>query len=224
MNTLNTINKSKLISILETLFRPEEVDLDSTDHSVKTSQDVATALNANPDVQKFLKEKQVHRGDVLHVKAMGDYRNEGKFMYDGLKIVDLDYTRDEYGAVPAEFKVIDEFPIRYWTDAIEHNGIVHFNVEPRMNQILANLTRKDLKDPDLEIYESTFDHNGTSYRIIFTYQDDLPVSHEKIVEDLNAGAFSAFDDIGFEDEIASVIPEYDSNKTLFVSCFSGKRD
>lgn len=77
---------------------------------------------------------RMKRGDVLHNVSMGDYRNDGKFIFDGEKLcypyddTFADYP-DEYGYVPHQFLVINEFPVRYWSEIIDHNSYIYANLE-----------------------------------------------------------------------------------------------
>jgi hypothetical protein len=59
---------------------------------------------------------------------MGDYRNDGRFIYNGRMIEDLDYTEDidGYGFLPVEYS-LEEFidPSRWCLEhQIDHNSIV----------------------------------------------------------------------------------------------------
>jgi hypothetical protein len=82
--------------------------------------------------------RQLKRGDVLHNVSMGDYRNDGKFIFDGENLC-YPYNEpfaesacedepDEYGYVPKQFLAINEFPIKYWSDVIEHNFYIYANL------------------------------------------------------------------------------------------------
>ena len=83
------------------------------------------------------------RGDIIHNLDMGEYRNDGKFIYDGNTLAYLDYSIDEYGSVPNSFHVLSEFPLYYWDKHIAHNSIVHANVS-------------DLIDVDFTEYNALF--------------------------------------------------------------------
>ena len=64
----------------------------------------------------------IRRGDVVHV-GDDDYRNMGKYLWDGKKAIELDYTIDDYGALPSSF-TLNEFPDpRYFNESIDHNTI-----------------------------------------------------------------------------------------------------
>jgi hypothetical protein len=91
--------------------------------------------------------KQMKRGDVLHNVSMGDYRNDGKFIFDGEKLC-YPYNKpfaesadpddpdpDEYGYVPRQFLAINEFPVRYWSDIIEHNFFIYSDLTDFIDHI-----------------------------------------------------------------------------------------
>ena len=67
----------------------------------------------------------IKRGDVVLLTKNG-IRNDGKFMWDGEKLVHLDYSLDEYGSVPAEFS-FPEFRPSYFVNSISHNNIIRLS-------------------------------------------------------------------------------------------------
>ena len=89
--------------------------------------------------------KRMKRGDVLHNVSMGDYRNDGKFIFDGEKLC-YPYNNpfadatdpedpDEYGYVPKSFLAINEFPVRYWSEIIDHNYYVYADLTDIVDDI-----------------------------------------------------------------------------------------
>jgi hypothetical protein len=63
-------------------------------------------------------------GDIV-ANHSDQYRNEGMAVWNGKKAyLEFDENIDEYGYVPAEFKTIDEFPINYWSETIDHNRLI----------------------------------------------------------------------------------------------------
>lgn len=89
---------------------------------------------------KYIKndlKQRVYRGDVVHFECLGDYRNQGRYIFNGTKLGQLDrldYCVDDYGAIPKEFYVLSPnmgkiYPVDYWFNddkvpTIEHNSIV----------------------------------------------------------------------------------------------------
>ena len=80
-------------------------------------QQILERLTAYVDVAK--------PGDTISLQKRDDkYRNEWTYLWDGEKAIELDYSIDEYGALPHTFKVTDtEFSPDWWTDTIAHNSI-----------------------------------------------------------------------------------------------------
>lgn len=78
---------------------------------------------------KYIRENGIliRRGDVVSLLPQSKrYRNDFTYIWNGEKVIELDYTIDDYGSVPPEFVVTDtEFSPDYWIHAIAHNGIFH---------------------------------------------------------------------------------------------------
>lgn len=71
-----------------------------------------------PDLLKY----PLFRGDVVYMPWIGAYRNDGKMLWGGSKLIHLNYEPDEYGAVSREF-TFPEFPFSYFYESIDHNTI-----------------------------------------------------------------------------------------------------
>jgi hypothetical protein len=87
------------------------------------------------------KEGRIKRGDIVHFLPAGDYRNDGRLIFDGKQLLPLyndradpDAGPDEYGYIPNTFLAISEFPADYWQVAIvagssgsivEHNCCIY---------------------------------------------------------------------------------------------------
>eukprot|EP01033_Poteriospumella_lacustris_P003423 gene3423-2532_t len=54
------------------------------------------------------------RGDLLENVASAGYRSTGIRVFDGKRIIDLDYDVDDYGQLPPDFVVYGEFNPHYW--------------------------------------------------------------------------------------------------------------
>jgi hypothetical protein len=65
----------------------------------------------------------IRRGDVVWLEEFGDYRNEGKLIYNGEKLIPFADVEDEYGHLPAEF-TINEFGVHHFRDVVAHNRLV----------------------------------------------------------------------------------------------------
>lgn len=79
-------------------------------------------------LQKYYKPDKWKYGDVIGVinEWLYGYRNEGKFMWNGIDMISLDDDNDEYGAVPDTFVVGQHTNCAmYWSDIINHNDFVY---------------------------------------------------------------------------------------------------
>lgn len=80
----------------------------------------------------YVKENlQPARGDIIDT-IFEDYRdrNDGKYIFDGKDVIDLDSDVDDYGAVPPQFQITDkDFAIGWWKDTIDHNNIQYLSSE-----------------------------------------------------------------------------------------------
>ena len=217
------VGSCKLYEISENIFNPEEFGINPREITVSQHKQIPELLSKSFKVQEFIKQLGIRRGDVIHLSTFYDYRNEGKLIYTGSHFVDLDYSREEYGCVPIEFQVIEEFPIHYWTEHIEHNFIVNFDLRPYIEEASKNLQPYDIDyatrneqpyiDEEDYIYITTFTHwSGDKYTIIIAR--DEPTSLEEAKELLKTRTFSANDEYEIYQE------PFDRETTLFFSPFS----
>lgn len=103
------------------------------------TEDRPDELNSSK-ILEYLSSQGIRRGDIAHFKMMGEYRNDGRYIYNGEKLEELDRDSiDDYGAVPPSYQVINEFPNDYWVDAVDHNWYVWFDPTPYLDQIKGNL-------------------------------------------------------------------------------------
>ena len=114
MSKLHSIEISKLDNVPE---------FDKDDFDGRAEKILLDYLNENKERLECY--KSIKRGDVIHVKECGEYRNDGKFLYAGREFIVLDSLYDDYGHVPPSFVTIEEFPMNYWDDTISHNCIFH---------------------------------------------------------------------------------------------------
>lgn len=56
------------------------------------------------------------RGDIIVNTSHPEYgyRSAGMYFFDGTGLIPPDDTYDDYGTVPREFKIVEEFPPGYW--------------------------------------------------------------------------------------------------------------
>lgn len=120
------------------------------------------------------------RGDLIFTKGFDIYRNDGVYIFDGCQIIPLDYTQDDYGALPKEFKVInDGVPIDYWVPTnkergIEHNGVLWFDPSNVRQQLINNVKEEEIGEAGGKInYEisSKFIYDKKEYTILYDGDD-----------------------------------------------------
>lgn len=149
--------------------------------------------------------KKIKRGDTISLlKRNNKYRNDWTYIWDGEKAVELETDYDEYGHVPKQFLVGDEFQPDHWENVIMHNRIFHLS-DTLINQLnfvkstnprylYADFTigrrkwRCYAKDkPEFDIHKAYFDNYYEWEHIgkeIFDLDDDInlcfaymPINH-----------------------------------------------
>jgi hypothetical protein len=113
---LGNQTKSKIWRIDENVEVPQiKENIGENENDVKILEKLA---------RKELDFSKLNRGDIVHFISLGDYRNQGKVIFDGKHFVILDDGTDEYGNLPRQFHV-QEFPTPdYFSEAIDHNSII----------------------------------------------------------------------------------------------------
>ena len=179
------------------------------------------------------KTKEWKRGDVIIVKSQAGYRNRGKVMWDGNKAISLDFEDDDYGSVPKEFKVGEEFSPYHWSlyddkvgAIIDHNRIIRvkFNSEiaKKMNAFVKKCAKQDIKD-ELESYEDyetfIFEFKGQKWAVIVNIENDW--QQEKALKfntlDSNGeGVLFPFDILFTKEELKKIFvkSEYEFSKLV----------
>ncbi len=93
---------------------------------------------------------QLKRGDLVIQASKFGYRNDGIYIFDGNKIVELANYPDEYGNIPSKFEVLSEFHPYTWVGSIEHNSYVYFNYKNNLDMIEQPLNIQKMKINDEE--------------------------------------------------------------------------
>ena len=82
----------------------------------------------------------IKEGDLIVFNESGEeedrYRNEGVYIWDGKKLMELDSSIDDYGSIPPQFRIGKKFPVDHWTIInenkryfmIAHNEIIHLEL------------------------------------------------------------------------------------------------
>jgi hypothetical protein len=122
----------------------------------------------NPNKQKNYKfefnpiqKYDIKCGDIINFQ--GSYRNEGKWIWDGTKIVNLDTEVDDYGSVPPEFKVGKDFQPNHWIDVVDHNSIIW--LEDELFEDIEIYAKTDQFYGRVKIFDTNYKIFIDSYRL-----------------------------------------------------------
>lgn len=170
------------------------------EHQYYDEGEIINLLNNDQEIKKYLDIEETRHGDVIHLQALGDYRNDGKFIYDGVKIIGLDYSIDDYGALPGCFN-IEKFPhVKYFSKTIDHNRIIHINGK------YYNITRKFeinfLNEGKTHLYKVS--HVNTLFEWIIISNK----TEEDFKKSLFQGTFEYEDDKNIVREIFNVVENF----------------
>ena len=139
------------------------------------------------------------RGDVFHLEWQEEYRNSGKFIWDGEKVLELDGALDDYGAVPKEFS-FPEFPIDHFYESIDHNNLIWI-APNKVQEIIKNFNEETQKSFVTDGYET--------YPVISGATDDeeklISLTKEQFAKYVMAYPF--FDEHFPDAEMTEGIPE-----------------
>ena len=123
------------------------------------------------------------KGDIVCIKndPNYDYRNGGKLVWDGEKLINLEYSVDDYGAAPKSLPVgASGFSATHWEEVIVHNAYVYATFNPDIHDIIYNFSigERDCIDAKMiEEYQVVFDtvskniyHFWQSYPEVVNYR------------------------------------------------------
>lgn len=91
----------------------------------------------------------MRRGDILFNSVHDRYRNDGKCLFDGSRLVGLEGDFNEYGHVSREFLAFAEFPPDYWDD-LAYNGIIIAWADFSQLNIIRHYTRDNMGVYEIE--------------------------------------------------------------------------
>jgi hypothetical protein len=63
------------------------------------------------------------RGDILYNEFEGAYRNEGRYIFDGNKLIELEFDYDEYGHPPKSIVAFRDVNPRFYS--LAHNEYIY---------------------------------------------------------------------------------------------------
>jgi len=145
----------------------------------------------------YLRDKKTDliRGDLIVLEANAEYRNDGVYIYNGVRILNLEFDNefDDYGYLPREFRVIEAgVPLDYWEHrgesypnpirGIDHNYLVWFEPRDVIDECVNNICYSRLDTGEYNI-STTFTYCGRQYHILYDYSeydDDFTDEYMKI--------------------------------------------
>lgn len=197
-----SLNYNIITSILNTMAQDKRASI----HEIVMQDDDYKEFvsNQNYDILKKYNSDWKY-GDVICVTNSENYgyRNDGKYMWDGENVIDLDYEHDDYGTVSSKFLVGKDFnTAMYWSDSIDHNSIV-----------FAQFDTKYITDLKYEYPIISFKYNNVPW-VIFT---------DKVIDITKTTVYSYFlvdyscyfDNISdLYEMIENIVSKYDVNNVL----------
>jgi hypothetical protein len=122
------------------------------------------------------------RGDIVAIN--NEHRNEGKFVYNGYKLENLESEVDDEGNIPKNYLAIDEFHIKFWEETIDHNTFVPVKI-PNIK------LERQTDDGDAIIY-SFVKNDEKYYLLIFSEEEEDVTNHNISFENVNYYKSSSF--------------------------------
>jgi hypothetical protein len=120
-----------------------------------------------------LYKNSISRGDIVAIN--NDHRNDGKFVYNGDKLENLESEVDEEGHIPKKYLAIDEFHIKFWEETIDHNTFVPVKI-PNIK------LERQTDDGNTIIY--SFKKNDEKYYLLIFSEEDV-TNHNISFENVN---------------------------------------
>lgn len=198
-----SIGKAKLFT---TSYRELGLTKNNEDFDYPYSDEVLEAIN-NILLPKIKEENKgyeyINRGDILHIRDE-TYRNDGKFIYNGVEFIRLDDEVFDYGSIPSNFPVISMYPIRYWSDLISYGNFVYidrsklkFKLSDIKNKKVPKKILNNLFDPATvmdDLYVE-FSYKNYKYHILFIddRRDDTDINTEELLKDLQTKEVFEYD-------------------------------
>lgn len=166
--------------------------------------------NQNYDILKKYYNSDWKYGDVICVTNSKDYgyRNNGKYMWDGENVIDLDYEYDDYGTVSSTFLVGKDFnTAMYWSDSIDHNSIV-----------FAQFDAKYITDLKNDYPTISFKYNNVPW-VIFRDDSTIDIAKTAMYSYLSVDYYDSYyfdniSDLCDYEMIENIVSKYDVNNIL----------
>jgi len=159
-----------------------------------------------------LKSLPIKRGDVVHFDDCDEYRNSGKMIYDGQKLLFLDDKYDEYGHLPKEFTLNEFKDKHYFLETISHNCLIWADFTNY--QIISSGVKK-YKFSHVKYIKIADNTSNDNWYLLYQLEDNHPEPDWNSI--LKNGIYDAGYDI--EDECLNdfgpnmliAVPQYDDD-------------
>jgi hypothetical protein len=103
------------------------------------------------ELENFIKTNydNILRGDVIKCECLEKIKN---FLWNGEKLIDLDYTTYDYGNIPKDF-TFPEFPLDYFDKSIKHSKFIWLS-ENSLKEAIQNFDEEKLETIISDNYEA----------------------------------------------------------------------
>ncbi len=107
----------------------------------------------------FKQGSNIQKGDVLHNIFEGNHGNEGKYIFDGENLTELDYTLDPFGSCTDILLGITEVPVNFWNNTIDNNLFIWCD--------LSSFELKNIKKLTNITYIGIIENEHNNYAILY---------------------------------------------------------
>ena len=144
-------------------------------------------------------------GDMILFESHMGFRDDGKAIWDGEKIIDLSFEPDDYGTIPPQFEVFNGVPVNYWFDlgheerflesecmkwGITHNKIINIdkNILPQNPRINNIILYESSSRVEIDYFEfggywfgidldeyDSIDLEGCYFEVCYDYDTEFPL-------------------------------------------------
>jgi hypothetical protein len=120
--------------------------------------------------------RNIANGDIIDIESESHYRNNGIFMWNGKKVVELYTDYDDYGSVPPEIEIADDndFTPTSWLDLIDHNSVIWFSPEIRSRMEFERGGPRDVH------YYDNFPIDNEVWKFVYSPDDDRLLPEHQI--------------------------------------------
>jgi hypothetical protein len=110
--------------------------------------------------ETYPERNDMEKGDILHNVYEGEYRNDGKYIFDGEKLIELESEEDEYCHAPKNILAFRDVHPHFYLSAIEHNCLIYCDFQ--------NIKLNDQRyiEPVQELYICNFTWNNETFALV----------------------------------------------------------